>query len=422
MLKKILFTTKNAEKSAYIWNSCASMLSAFQTVFILMVISRIDPVMDAGIFTIAFAIGNLMYTLGMYGIRQFQASDVTQKYSFHEYLVTRYITCTTMIVASIVYVGINYFIGLYSVYKSTVILLVCLFKATDTLEDVFHGLLQQNGRLDIAGKILTLRLSAYIIVYLCCYLNTANLVISSLCGFLVSLFIFIIVDNLAIQNFPEMGKTVAGNKIIKLLLECLPLFVSMYLAMYIANAPKYAIDKVLSSEAQANFSYIFMPVFVIGLLSQFVYQPIIGKLSIMWEYRNRQDFYRLLRYQMLIILLLAVVALIGGYLLGIPLLSLIYGVDLYNYRIHLVILLMGGGFLAYIYLFQMVMTVIRQQKWLVAGYSLVYIIFIIGGRTIVSMYGLMGICLFYTINMALLAVIFAVMVFVRINACFYRNP
>ena len=48
---------------------------------------RIDPVNDAGIFVIAYAIGNLMLTIGRYGIRQFQASDVVEKYSYREYYI-----------------------------------------------------------------------------------------------------------------------------------------------------------------------------------------------------------------------------------------------------------------------------------------------------------------------------------------------
>ena len=81
MIKKLLYNSNNPSKSAYFWNTTAAMLNAFQTVFILMLISRIDPVIDAGVFTIAFAIGNLMMTIGKYGIRQCQASDVNEKYS-----------------------------------------------------------------------------------------------------------------------------------------------------------------------------------------------------------------------------------------------------------------------------------------------------------------------------------------------------
>ena len=121
MIKKILFGSKDKMKSAYLWNTCAAMLNAFQTVFILMLISRIDPVIDAGVFTIAFAIGNLMMAIGKYGIRQFQVSDVEEKYSFKEYTVARIITSIIMIAASFVYVGVNLASGLYDSSKSIVI-------------------------------------------------------------------------------------------------------------------------------------------------------------------------------------------------------------------------------------------------------------------------------------------------------------
>ena len=92
--------------SANISNTCAAMLNAFQTVFILMLISRIDPVIDAGVFTIAFAIGNLMMAIGKYGIRQFQVSDVEEKYSIKENTVERIVTRIIMIVASFAYIGL----------------------------------------------------------------------------------------------------------------------------------------------------------------------------------------------------------------------------------------------------------------------------------------------------------------------------
>ena len=40
----------------------------------------------------------------------------------------------------------------------------------------------------------------------------------------------------------------------------LSLFGSTFLIMYIGNAPKYAIDSVLSNQDQASFNYVFMPV------------------------------------------------------------------------------------------------------------------------------------------------------------------
>jgi len=371
MLREKLFASKNAEKSAYIWNTAASMLNAFQTVLILMVISRIDPLTDAGIFTIAFAIGNLMLTIGLYGTRQFQVSDVNHKYSFRDYLIARGITCLIMMTVSFVYVGIHLAGGIYTRDKSLVVIVICFTKFIDALEDVFHGMFQQQGRLNAAGRILFFKLAFYI--------STGS----------------------------------ASSHIVKLLMECFPLFISSYMTMYIINAPKYAIDKVLDSEAQACFNYIFMPVFVIGLMSQFVYQPIIGKLSLMWHQKEIGKFYKLIMHQGIIIGILSALVLLGGYLLGIPVLSIVFHVELSNYKGHFVILLVGGIFLAYIYFFQMIMTVIRQQNLLTIGYCIIYFVFFIFGSTVVREFGLMGISLFYMSALAVLAIAFFIMVIMK---------
>ena len=100
--------------------------------------------------------------------------------------------------------------------------------------------------------------------------------------------------------------------------------------------------------------------------------------------------------------------MLAGYLLGIPVLSILYGVDLSAYRIELVILLLGGGLMALINFFTMVITVTRYQKHLVWGYLIVSISFLLQGKKIAASYGIMGISGFYTLSMTVLAVIFLV--------------
>lgn len=415
MIKKLLYNSNNPSKSAYFWNTTAAMLNAFQTVFILMLISRIDPVIDAGVFTIAFAIGNLMMTIGKYGIRQFQVSDVNEKYSYKEYFTSRIFTTIAMIVVSIIYVGYNYRIGLYNIEKCAVILLICLAKAVDAFEDVFHGMLQQYLRLDIAGKILTTRLFTYIVVYLLTYFITKNLVFTSAIALLISVIQFLGFNYIALNGFSTKKRTFSYKMVGNLLIECFPLFIAAYLVMYIGNAPKYAIDKVMSSEEQACFTYIFMPVFVISLLSQFVYQPVISKLALLWYERKIQEFKKLIFRQVGLILVLSAAAIIGGYLLGIPVLSLIYGVNLEEYKTALIILLFGGGVLAFVNFLQMIITVSRKQNLLNIGYLLAFAAFILFGKNIVTEYGIIGISVFYSIVILGIGIIFGIITVVIIK-------
>ena len=190
VIKNFLIHSKSIGKSSYLWNSASAMLNSFQTVVILMVISRIDPVNDAGIFVIAYAIGNLMLTIGRYGIRQFQASDVVEKYSYREYYYSRILTTGLMLAISLAYIGFEYGTGQYDGNKSIVVLLICLVKWIDAFEDVFHGMLQQHDRLDIGGKILTVRLFLYTVLYMVLYAVTKDLILTSLISLLVSFALF----------------------------------------------------------------------------------------------------------------------------------------------------------------------------------------------------------------------------------------
>ena len=310
VIKNFLIHSKSIGKSSYLWNSASAMLNSFQTVVILMVISRIDPVNDAGIFVIAYAIGNLMLTIGRYGIRQFQASDVVEKYSYREYYYSRVLTTGLMLAISLAYIGFEYGTGQYDGNKSIVVLLICLVKWIDAFEDVFHGMLQQHDRLDIGGKILTVRLFLYTVLYMVLYAVTKDLILTSLISLLVSFALFVLLNGMALKSFPVEKGELSFRKIGAMLWECFPLFGSTFLIMYIGNAPKYAIDSVLSNQDQASFNYVFMPVFVISLLSNFIYQPVLNKLAVIWNQRETSRFWKLIaKYIAAILGLTAAVAL-----------------------------------------------------------------------------------------------------------------
>ena len=81
MLKKFL-VSRVSKKNLYIWNTLATALNSGQTFIILFFISQSGDHTDAGVFTIAYALANLAIMIGRYGVRQYQVSDIEQKYSF----------------------------------------------------------------------------------------------------------------------------------------------------------------------------------------------------------------------------------------------------------------------------------------------------------------------------------------------------
>ena len=139
-IKSFLIETKYVERDSFIWNMAGSMLMAFQSVIMLMILTRVLGLKEAGIFTIAYANANLFLTIGKYGMRNFQVSDVRGQFSFPEYGISRVLTSAVMLIVSIGYV---WYIGnknAYSLDKSLVIIWMCVFKMVDAAEDVYHAM------------------------------------------------------------------------------------------------------------------------------------------------------------------------------------------------------------------------------------------------------------------------------------------
>ena len=412
IIRNFLLNSKNKDKSAYVWNTLSALFNSFQTVIILMVISRIDPINDAGTFVIAYAVANLLVMIGRYGIRQFQASDIEEQFSFSEYFILRIITSVVMIILGCGYIFYMYHFGSYSSSKAAVVLLICGLRTLDAFEDVIHGMFQQHARLDICGKILSIRYITFISEYIIIYFRSHNLILTSAVCLITNMLLCLYMNTTILKDFNHKKISPKAVNIKKLSIDCFPIFVSTFLMTYMGNAPKYAIDVALTSQEQAQFNYIFMPVFIISLMSTFIYQPMINRLSIIWAKHNMKHFWGLIAKQCVLISIMTLVVLAGGWLLGLPVLSIVYGVNLMTFKTEFMLLLLGGGCLAFVNFFTMIITITRFQKYLIVGYAFISLLFFILGKDVAVKYNIIGISAFYTLLMLLLAIIFFVYIII----------
>ena len=411
-IRSILEKTNNINRSSYIWNAINAMLSAAQCPVILLVMTRTNGVRDAGIFSIAFAVAALMLYLGQYGLRRFQSSDINQKYSFAEYNAMRYITCGAMIIASLAYCVYGIIFKDYGAEKFTVIFLICMLKVIQAYADVIHGHMQQRGRLDVATKASSIRYIAEMASYIIMLIITRNLVISTFVCIGVSIILLMLTTmNAAVNYCDTLKPSITGKRFKLLAIEGFPLFASLFLNMYITNAPKYAIDAVLTDEMQAYYNLIFMPAFVIQLITHFIFNPIITTYAELWLAKKKESLEKLIhlmRKQCVIIVGLMALGIAVALTIGIPILSFIFGVDLSDYKTELTVIMFGGGMLAYAFYFSTVLTVIRMQNILVVCYGAVAIAAKLLSNFFVARYELLGAAAMYAGLMIILAIALAI--------------
>ena len=205
-------------------------------------------------------------------MRNFQVSDVRREYGFGEYHRSRILTTIAMFVIAAVYVIFAAYQNGYSTEKTQIILWMCAFKLPDAYEDVFFGEYQRNNRLDVASKAMTLRLLLTIIVFGILVFITRDLLLSMILSTLFTVLLMTVLLYLTRDYIKKEDGKKLGTR--SLLPACFPVFAATFLSYYIGNAPKYAIDSQLSDDLQAIYGFISMPVFVVGLLNSFIFNPI----------------------------------------------------------------------------------------------------------------------------------------------------
>lgn len=395
-------TTIKRRQNGYLWNTVAGLCNAFQSVFLLMIIMRTCTIREAGIFSFAFSNASLLLLISNFGVRSFQVTDRKHIYSFSQYFSLRVITYLIMLVSVFIFIFISYGFS-FEIDKVLIIILMTLLKGIDSIEDVFYGYYQCYERLDIGAKCQSIRYMSTITIFGLLLILFHNLLISTIISFFLS--------TIAMIFLIKISYPLISNEKIKLnfyhqrylMYSCFPIFISLFLLFYLNNAPKYAIDAILSQDNQAYYSFIAMPVFVISLLSNFIYQPVLTKIA---DYLNDQlyvNFIKEIIKQIISVCALTLIIIIGGYFLGIPVLSFLYNTNLALYKVDLVILLMGGGMYALANFLIIVLTTIRKQKQLIGIYIMASIITYFLSYRFVQSYEITGAALTYTLSMTTVA-------------------
>lgn len=414
----LLEKTKNIKRSSYLWNAINAIISALQNPVILLVMTRTNGVYDAGVFSIAFAVATLMLYVGLYGLRRFQSSDLDEKYTFREYHGMRILTCALMIFVSVIYCIYGMVFTGYSSEKAAVIFMICIVKVCQAYSDVYHGCMQQKGRLDVATKASSVRYTLEMVAYIVLLILTHNLILSTAAFMVASIIGLLLTSVNAGRNYCVYKPSFKMDKIKGLAIEGFPLFASLFLNMYISNAPKYAIDAFLTEEVQAVYNMIFMPAFAVMLIGNFIFNPILTIYAELWLVGTKEAIRKLkshIRKQSLLIAGLTVLGLAIAATIGIPVLSLIFGVDLGEYRLELCVVMVGGGALAYATYFSTVITIIRMQKTLIVCYGIIALAAKIMSKFFVLSYGIMGAACMYALLMIILAVLLCVITIWRIK-------
>lgn len=385
-----------------IWNMIGATTNAFNSLLFTIIVTRINGLNDAGIFTYAFATACLLYVIGVYLGRTFQVTDIDEKNTNSNYVYNKITTCALMILVSILFVLIK---G-YDIYKSAVIIVLCGFKSIEALSEVFYAITQKNEQLYKVGISMTLKAVLGVVVFLVIDLITKNMLISCIGVVIINILFLVFYD---IKNSKLAGLKMEkydnnGNKI--LLKTGFFTFILTFLGLYLINVSRYAIDDLSTNEIQTIFGIIIMPATFMGLLGQFIIQPALTKFAKCIKNKEYHHLKMITIKIISLIIVLGIIVLGVAYFLGIPVLELVYGIELTPYFISFMIIILGS----ILYSIQIISSAILISMRRTFGQVMIYFIISIISTGVsyylVDKLNILGASISYCITMTLVAVSF----------------
>ena len=343
-------------KKNFIWNIIGTGFNAFSSLFFMIVVTRINGVDNAGIFTLAFSTACIIYVIGIYSGRIYQVTETNKEFSDKDFIFNRIISVALMLVSIVVFVLLRK----YDIFKSTIFIILTGYKALEAFSDVLYGILQKNEKLDIVGKSLFIKTMLSLILFFLLDYFTKNLIISIISILIVNIFILLVYDFKLASKFIDLKIKAKKENIFKLFKLGFFTFAIAILGNYILNAPKYAIDSYLGEDYQTIFGIIVMPATVIGLMAQFLIHPFLNKIVELQKNKEIKKI-QILSIQLVgVIILLGLICAVIAYFVGTEVLSIFYGIDLTIYKLELIIIIIAAILYTIGVIYSSILTSIRE--------------------------------------------------------------
>jgi len=353
-------------KEQSIWNLASGFLAAMETIVMTMAVNRVIDIEASGEITIAFALGNMFRTIGLWGTRNYHVSDQKEEYSYGDYLRTRLFCIFLMILVVISYLSFSFFAENTSIHKLLVIMIIEIVFEVECYEDVIWGEYQRHGRIDIGAKLFLIRWGSFLSTFVLMVIATKQLLPSLIVSLVVSLAVFFTVVTVRVKlpvDHSDNRKGIFINKKQKeLLLKTAPLFLVAFFTFFLNNVAKYSLDRYFDLGLQACFGFITLPTFAVEMISGFIYQPRLAGTSAYYLNHQKKIFWIEISRQMGMIILITIICSVAAWLIGTPVLSTVFSTDLSLYRTDLLLNVIGGGAMAFGMYLSALLTIMRRQR------------------------------------------------------------
>lgn len=349
--------TDNFKKNV-IWNTVGVSAFSLTSLIYTIILMRYSTLEITGIFTIGFALACTTTSLAALGGRTYQVTDVKNELSPFTYILSRYITVFIVILLVFVYIMCRN----YSINKFLIVFILCIFKYLEEISDVYYGIMQKEDKLYYVGQFQLLKSLCNVLSFFLVIKIKDDLLLAVLSIALINLLFILFLERPLAKKIKKWDYSVTKNQILKYFKVNSTICIFTFLTIYLANAPKYTIDLYLNDEVQAVFGIIIMPATVMLLVCNFIINPVLIKIANLYNDNKISEIVSIFKKIILLISCIGILGLFVCYFIGIPFLNFVYSSNFENYKLELMVIIVGSIFYSISMICSSFLTSIRKIK------------------------------------------------------------
>lgn len=350
-------------KQSILWNTWGSLIYLGVQWLQTVMVARILGYEDAGVFSLAMSVTNIFYALSIYGMRNFQVSDIDEKYSPGNYVISRIITGGVALALCVGFVILNR----YDFQQTVCIVAYMLFKLSEAIFDVLTGFYQKRWRMDLLGKSMTMRAVLMLCIFPGVIWITDSLFLAIIIMTVAVFSVIFLYDMRKTRELEIIRFDINAGRIKQLLVECFPLAIYSVLSTSIGSIPRYFLEIYQGSEKLGIYASIAAPTLIVQMASTYIFNPMVTVFAECFNKKDKNKFLKTLKQCLIAVVFVSFIALVGGKIFGRLGLRILYGKSILDYEYLLMPLIVCTISTACVWLFCCILTVTRNFKALLVG-------------------------------------------------------
>ena len=389
------------------WNTVGATANAFTSLIFNIIATRINSESDAGLFSYAFATAAILFVIGNFVIRPFQVTDISERFADSDYVYFRLLSCGAMLVAA---VGFCLIKG-YSAHKSSIIILLAVFRMAEAFYETFYAVTQRAEMLYRVGISMTVKAAADVVIFAAVDILTHSLPLAIAAMTAINLILFVAIDIKDVRRAGFVRRPFTAKVAKALFLSCFFTFLLTFLNSYIINVSRYAIDADGDDKTQLIFGIIIIPATFMCLLGQYIIQPSLTTISAAIKSRDFGALRKTVVKITAAIPVLGAAVFIVAFFREAPVLQLIYGIPLEQYKSEMLVIIAGSVMYGLEIVVSYILIAFRRTASQAAVFATVSVVATAAAYRAVKTDGLMGAAAIYAVSMAVLAVALLILLF-----------